>query len=353
MTRDWRNAFGFIVASGNQTHLTIYLENRGDLALLKGDLNRAIFDAKDVLIPAMTEREMKEFLAPLEALLSDGSALASLSGNVGVFRTKGFFRILSIEAKVRPGCHVASTFHVKPLLSWLQVDRDYVVIGLGKDAAHLYVCGSSSFKAVDVIGYSVGGASIDNSEEIDFNWIWSWIRAVLPLQGKPVIVVGQGELSDAFLRAEERRGVEVFLLEQVFREKEAESLKKSLQDFAREHARLRVQKILDSLRVTKPGRRVETRIQKIAQAAVRQQVEILVVAENRELFGRIDSRSGELCLHPFDMDHEDDDVLDDLAQKVLLAGGEVVVVERDQIPEQRSILAVLRKSAELELQVAQ
>jgi hypothetical protein len=53
------------------------------------------------------------------------------------------------------------------------------------------------------------------------------------------------------------------------------------------------------------------------------------------------------------MDHEDDDVLDDLAQKVLLAGGEVVVVERDQIPEQRSILAVLRKSAELELQVAQ
>lgn len=347
MTKDWKRTLGSILESGGQTHLSVYLENSGDLGALKNALQSAIFDAKDVLIPAMPEEEIRRFLAPLEALLREGSALSGLSGNVAIFRSRDLFRVLGIPTPVKPGCHVASTFHVKPLLAWLQLERDYVVVGLGRDAAHLAVCGPSSFKAVDVIGYSVGGASLDDSEPIDFDWIWAWIRAVLPLQGKPVLVVGSGQLVEDFLSAEERRGAEVFHLDEVFDDGIAESTKSRLQAFARDHARSRMQALLRTFRSPKAGRKIEMRIQSIARAALGGKVETLLVAEDRELFGRIHPRSGEVAIHPFDLDHEDDDLLDDLAQKVLLAGGEVLVASRAEIPGQRSILAMVRAEAEL------
>ena len=347
MTKDWKRVFGPIVESANQTHLSIYLENQGDLADLKNALENAILDAKDVLIPVMDEGEMQRFLRPIEALLKEGSALSGINGNIAVFRSKCFFRVLGIPTPARPGCHVASTFHVKPLLAWLQAERDYVVVCLGKDAAHLGVCGPHRFKSVDVIGYSVGGASIDESESIDFDWIWAWIRAVLPIQGKPVLVVGSGQLVEEFLSSSERRGAEIFLLEVSFSGSLVEETKTRLQEFVREHARSRLQSLLRAFASPKAGRKVETRIQSIARAALDGKVETLLIAEDRELFGRIHPRSGEVAIHPFDLDHEDDDLLDDLAQKVLLSGGEVLVAGRDEIPGRRSIMAVVRPEVEL------
>ena len=41
------------------------------------------------------------------------------------------------------------------------------------------------------------------------------------------------------------------------------------------------------------------------------------------------------------MDHEDDDILDDLAQIVLSQGGEVIVASKNEIPKGRPILAIL------------
>ena len=59
------------------------------------------------------------------------------------------------------------------------------------------------------------------------------------------------------------------------------------------------------------------------------------------IFGKINKDTGGLAIHPFHLDHEDDDILDDLAQAVIKYGGEVVVAPTDQIPSGRPILALL------------
>ncbi len=46
-------------------------------------------------------------------------------------------------------------------------------------------------------------------------------------------------------------------------------------------------------------------------------------------------------MHPIDLNHEDDCILDDLAQMVLSQGGEVVIAKRSEIPKGRPILAIL------------
>ncbi len=65
------------------------------------------------------------------------------------------------------------------------------------------------------------------------------------------------------------------------------------------------------------------------------------MTDEMSIFGTIDKKTGGLALHSFDLDHEDDCILDDLAQMVLSQGGEVVIAKRDEIPKGRPILAIL------------
>jgi hypothetical protein len=81
----------------------------------------------------------------------------------------------------------------------------------------------------------------------------------------------------------------------------------------------------------------------IAKAAIKGKVRKLVIADGINIFGKIDRKSGGLSIHPTHLDHEDDDILDDLAQEVLAHGGEVVVASREEIPKGRPILAILER----------
>lgn len=80
----------------------------------------------------------------------------------------------------------------------------------------------------------------------------------------------------------------------------------------------------------------------IAKAAVQGRIKKLIVTDGIQIFGKIDPRTGGISIHPVHSDHEDDDLLDDLAQMVLARGGEVVVAPKDSIPKNSPILAILK-----------
>ena len=82
----------------------------------------------------------------------------------------------------------------------------------------------------------------------------------------------------------------------------------------------------------------------IARAAVKGKVRKLIIADGITIFGKIDKKTGGLSIHPAHLDHEDDDILDDLAQEVLAKGGEVVVATQNEIPNGRPILAIVENS---------
>ena len=74
----------------------------------------------------------------------------------------------------------------------------------------------------------------------------------------------------------------------------------------------------------------------------------MIIAEGINVFGKIDKITGGLAIHPFDLDHEDDDLLDDIAQEVLSHGGKVVVARHEEMPKGRPILAILEGMQDLE-----
>ena len=83
----------------------------------------------------------------------------------------------------------------------------------------------------------------------------------------------------------------------------------------------------------------------IAARAVRGEVKCLVLEKDFHLWGRLDRISGQLSLHNTQRDGHDDDVLDDIAEVVIAAGGEVVTVAAGDMPTASPIAALFARTA--------
>lgn len=140
-----------LLESKNGVHLTAYIAHRGEPSELKAQLRSILEEAYEWLSPVMPIDERRRFLEPLDSLLQDDRIISQMKGNVGLFRNENLFRVLNIPIEVESGCHVATSFHVKPLLRWLQVDQEFLFLGVENQTVHLYTGSQNSFKLVDCI----------------------------------------------------------------------------------------------------------------------------------------------------------------------------------------------------------
>jgi hypothetical protein len=210
--------------------LTIYIP-RGSIFATTTSLKESLEEARAFLDVVLDPSEFDKFFQPLMDLANDVKMLNMISGNIAIFRSRGFFRVTSIPVSVQQMTVVADTFHIKPLLKWAQTN---------KDLAWLIVEGSIlEFEEASELG------------------------------------------------------------------------------LARKN------------------------LFQIAAAAVEGRVKKLIVAEETVIWGRLDRRTGGVLLHPVQMDHQDDDILDDLAEIVLSHGGEVVIAPADSMPKGRPVVAIL------------
>jgi len=83
-------------------------------------------------------------------------------------------------------------------------------------------------------------------------------------------------------------------------------------------------------------------VQRIARHALAGRVRELLVADSANLWGVLHRASGEVELHEDGPRARDDDVLDDLAEAVLLRGGEVLTLNRERMPNRSPVAAILR-----------
>lgn len=326
-----------LIESRDGFHLTAYLVNQGDLADLKLQLSQTVQEARDWLHPVMPAEDLKKFLEPLEILLYDGRILSEMKGNIGIFRNEELFRILNIPIDVQPGCQVATSFHVKPLLRWLQGDDDFFILGLEDKEVFLYVGSQQAFRLIDVFPLpSRRRLQLETFSQIN-DLIFELTKDYKPrlfLAGAPALV---RELK----RVLRYKNLVKTPLKNSFHEKDSLELCAAVRKLLLETSRENLEKSLREFRFAEEENRAQKNIFHIAKAVVLGKVRKLIVTDELSIFGKLDRRSGDLSIHPFDLDHEDDCVLDDLAQMVLSQGGEVLVAKREEIPKGRPILAIL------------
>ncbi|MFN8847824.1 MAG: hypothetical protein ACK5V3_14740 [Bdellovibrionales bacterium] len=309
-----------ILESFGGIHLTAYLVNRGNLKDLELQIQQTLHESYEWLHEVFSPESRNEFLEPLFNLSKNLKLSFEQTGSIGIFRNQDVFEVVHLPFELERSCHVASSFHIKPLLRWLQDDPEFTLIfksELGFEAYHgslfsLEKISSFQYKKSDptdliqqISQYHNGHLYFSCKSKEDENLI-NFAK-----------IVYADDLSQAVL---------------VIREQLKSQSEKKVLDTLLEYQKL------TELNLTNKN------IFQIAKAAVQGRVKKLIVADDYNIFGKLDTQSGGLALHPMDLDYEDDDLLDDLAQKVLIHGGEVVIAKRHEIPENRPLLAILKKN---------
>jgi hypothetical protein len=350
-----------LLESENGIHLTAYLVNRGDLIDLKYQLNRIINESYEWLNSVMSTEEQKRFLGPLDSLLLDARIFKQMKGNIGLFRTRNSLRVLNIPIDVEQSCQVATSFHVKPVLRWLQEDQEFLLLGMENGLASLYLGSQDSFKLVDSIDlpeffkeqHSFDGyVSIKESrqrkikEDETFAWINEWIKDITETTSPKLFVAGEKSKINSLHRHLHYKNTVKTPIFNSFGQHHISDICTNIRKILKDESKKNLEKSLLEFRFAEEENRTCKNIFQISKAVAQGKVRKLVVTDELNIFGKIHKESGRLAIHPFDLDHEDDCILDDLAQMVLGQGGEVVIANRDEIPKGRPILAILDNEAE-------
>lgn len=324
-----------LLESADGLHLTAYLVNRNDLSDLKTQLREVIEQSYEWLNPVMTQEERNKFLEPLDSLFADARIFSEMKGNIGIFRNQDSFRVLNIPVDVNPTCQVATTFHVKPLLKWIQSDREFLLLGLDQEGAHLYLGSQSSFKLIEsiVVPHS-------KSEET-VSWFNERIRDLTKKTKPKLFLAGEKGILSRMKGKLRYSNLVTTPLSNSFEMEQLNEICALARKAMKAESLERLEKALFEFRMASEEGRVQKNLFVISRAVVEGRVRKLLVTEELNVFGKIDKKSGGISIHPFDLDHEDDDLLDDLAQMVLSQGGEVIVAKSHEIPKGRPILAIL------------
>ncbi|MFN7728557.1 MAG: hypothetical protein ACK5P7_05330 [Bdellovibrio sp.] len=344
-----------LLTSQGGVHLTIYLNNNGDIIDLKDQLRKRLLEAKDWLEPVMTPVQQEKFLEPINALVLDTRLLKDLKGAIGLFKNTDSFRLLGIPGSVDPSYHVASSYHVKPLLRWIQTDQDFMFLGFEKTRVHLYSGTQNSFRLIDSVLFpDLISKSLDHGEDNlkgarqqkaqvkqTLLWLNQWI-AELTAQSMPALfVAGEASLTKEFFKFSTYKNLVPTALSGFFNKNEALSFARRIRNLQKSESSKKFEGALQDFEIADKQNQACSDLFEMTAAAVRGQVQKLVIADDMSLFGKVDHDSGVLTLHAHDLNHEDDCILDDLAQLVLNQGGQVVIAKQNQIPDGRPALAIL------------
>jgi len=343
-----RLSFKDIIESNGGLHMTAYLKGGGDPSSIRMRMAGLVFSALERMIPSTTDAERAPFLAPLLAVMGDRHLLARLPENIGIFRTHHAFRILGLPVSVQDECFIADTFHVKPVLEWLQSDREFVLIGLGSGRASLFLGSMHTFRKID--GFDSDLLLDDVSpprlyqawREETAEWLSERLAPLLDGKNRDLYIVGESslvrDLSDSMPWLE----FSSELVGSRFRHEAPYLHCLELRRLLALRSKNALEMTLLDCELPENRTRVKKNLFEIATAVAKQRVQKLIVASGVHIFGRLDPHSGRLQVHSSEGGHEDDDVLDDLAQMVIAQGGEVMVAPIEEIPKHRPVLAILK-----------
>ncbi len=335
-----------LIDSASGIHLTIYLKNRDDIDDLKNQIQEAIASVESQLSPIMTEDMIRKFVDPIMLFHDDSKRLANFKGSIGIFRTERSFRVLNLPVNVEESCIVASTFHVKPLLKWMQVDREFLLLGAGIRTLTLYQGDTNSFRACDEFILpmnEIGDPFNSHSNRGQFtDWLNERLVELSPKSGGRLFIAGRIRLAKTSQELLKSYGISVKRIAPSFDLGSSFEVVYRIRNILNNDAARIYKEKLSEFHAAIERNEAKGNVFTIAKAAVEGRVKKLLIAEEVEIFGKFDSKSGQLKITGHNLDHEDDDILDDIAQTVLAHGGEVLLAPKEIIPEGRPILAVVR-----------
>ncbi len=324
------------------------------------------------------QREVAPLLAPLHALAEDSRFWNQTLDGLAVLVAPDFFRVYRLQRSVDELAVVADSFHTKPLLRIVQSADRYQVLGLNRHEVRLFEGNRDQIDEIELtseVPRTLGDA-LDRDIERE-----SAIRTYGPIKPQTMGRHGASDVKQDGIRADTEhffRAVDRSVLEQhsrptglplllaampehhhMFREVSRnpnlleESIDVHPDDLSQDALRARIWEklqphylerlagLVDRFHVAGHREQATDDLAASAKAAVTGRIDTLLLEAGRQVPGRMDAASGAITLGELD-DPGVDDLLDDLGERVLATGGEVVMVPAERMPTRTGLAAIYR-----------
>ncbi len=330
-------------------------------------------DCEKLLADRYVGKEKDAVLAPVAAL-STPEFWRDRADGLAVFHAPDLMAFYRLPVPLPELAVVADSFHVKPLLRFLQSNRTYYVLGLSQKALSLWVGTAAGVKPVDLravprslrealgvewkeghkTAASAGGAPVfqgrgapEASKKDDlarfFRVVDGALRQTLREERTPLFLAGAAYTFPIYREVSRYPHLAPGGLDGSFENAGPDEVHARSWPVVQAHLRsLEEDALAEYTRLY--GRKLASDIlTEVAHAAVTGKVRRLLLGEGKRLFGRLDRVTGEVTLHgTTQVGPVDDDVLDDLAEVVLSRGGEILVIEQGRMPGDAAAAATFR-----------
>lgn len=317
--------------------------------------------------------DARSLLQPFEELAQKSDFWDHTLDGLAVFAAPDRFRVYRLPRPVKELAVVAESFHVKPLLRFLQSADRYHVLGVGREKINLFEGNRDALYEVELDAAVPTIPSEGPRGEAKQVGVAAWASAA----GVPGVQFSKGSKSDIednaatrFLRAVDRAVLEHYsrpsrlpLILAALPENQSffrsltrnpflipdevtvhpdaltvDALRERAWEAMAPHYHTRLAGLVEMFGTARSKELGDSELERVAANAVAARVGTLLVEADRHIPGRVDLESGALELGGSAVD----DVLDDIAELVLKHGGQVVVVPTEQMPTRTGLAAIYR-----------
>jgi hypothetical protein len=322
-----------------------------------------------------TAAEADALLAPFRALEDDHAFWSRGQEGLAIFAARGLFRVYRLQRSVPERAIVADSFHTKPLLRILQSSDRFHVLGLNRREACLYEGTRDAIAPIDIVP---GSARMVTDEPVaqarpDDTIVGSTLGAPTTREGAdatqdvvdhdtdrffrrvddavvthhsrptglPVLLAALPQYHRRFRTASGNAMVVDAAIDAYPADIGPDALRERAWECMRPRYTARLAALADAYRAGLAKDGATDDIVRAARAAPERRVATLLIEADRIVPGRIDAGTGDVAFADGDKTGFDD-VLDDLGEMVLRAGGDVVVVPRADMPSSTGVAATFR-----------
>jgi hypothetical protein len=322
--------------------------------------------------------DVEVLLEPFRALADDRGFWNTTHDGLAVFGAAGFFRAHRLQRPVDELAIVADSFHLKPLMRIVQSADRYQVLGVDMKKVTLFEGNRDALDEVDlaagvpgtitealgdeltephqtVASYGTGAGGLESrhghgskKDEVDADaerFFRAVDRAVMEKHSRPsqlpLLLAALPEHHSLFHSVSRNPFLMQEGLEIHPEALELDALREQAWQVVEPQYLARLADLAEAFGTAMSNDLGEQDPAQVARAAVAGQVATLLIEADRQIPGRIDAATG--AVETDELSESDvDDMLDDLGEIVVRAGGEVVVVPAERMPTSTGVAAIYR-----------
>lgn len=318
-----------------------------------------------------------KIMKPLYELKKDKDFWDHTYDGIAVFASENNCNVYKFNNSVKELAVVANSYHIKPIIMAFQNTENYNLLGLSRENFTLYQCDKNVLEEIalendvprtmeDVLGdqlsdpylahSSYAGTKgtamyhghgdikleINKDTEKYFRYVDSFVLENCSKKSKlPLILVSVAENISEFKKISKNN----YLLE--------EGINNSFESLSLDEIQNRASTIIQAINMEKIQKFADiyakaeaeflgsSDLSQIAKAAYESRVETLLVEEDIIIPGKIDYKNGSIEFGDINSPNYDD-IMDDLIELVLSNGGNVFVLTKEMMPNNKGIAAIYR-----------